>query len=64
MHILASISRSLINFDWNKISSVLKNCTRISISIPCMFDRLESKEKYTLQIHILTQTFKIQLIML
>ena len=54
MHILASISKSLINFNENKISFILKNCTRILISLSCVYDHVTSKENYTLQIHILT----------
>ena len=56
MHILAFLayfSRGLINFNFSKISSVLENCSRILISISCMYDYMKSKEKYIVQIHIL-----------
>ena len=55
MHLLASISSSLINFNQRIFSSVLRNCTRtlISISWPCDVQR-----KYIIQIHILVEIFQ------
>ena len=52
MHILASFSKGLIKFNLSNISSVLENCTRILISILCMYDHMKSREKYIVQIHI------------
>ena len=48
---LASLSRGLINFNWDKMSSVIENLF-MSVDVNFM-DHVTSKEKYTIQIHIL-----------
>ena len=49
-----------MNFNFeNEISSVLKNCTRILISITCVYDHVKYKEKYIdlLQVQILVYIY-------
>ena len=38
-------------------------CTRMLISIECMYHHMKAKEEYTVQIHILVYIFQIWLIM-
>ena len=62
MHILASPARSLLNFNWNIISPILKIWTRTFILITCIYEHMQFNEKYIAEIGILVFTFETELI--
>ena len=53
MHFLASAGRSLLNFNKDKISPVLKNQTRIFILITHMYGYMKSLGKCIVETQIL-----------
>ena len=63
MHILASAGRSLLNFNSEKISPVLKNHTRIIILVAHMYGYMKSLGKSIVETKILAQVFKAGIVM-